>query len=427
MIRTDNFVKALSEKGFVDDAVFLENGYDIQYKGSILSVRLNNKGGALLFNQKTNKLFEVCSGRLDEVLHKYIIQSLFGTQNKVGVKSTFYKNTFFIPTKIVSNTVIFEDSVGRKYAMDGNSPEAVLSYFDEARNVNADDCMILLSNFKPYRYGNDKVTSSVETPDVEVQLLKSSVNPDDFAVSPNTDCINDVGQTIVGNFLCSSSDKWNYITFDEDVSKMFAFGSTSKRITSSVVRSKDPIVIESKAMFSSKVKIVSSYLDRKFPNGLCVSALEGAIAYEGPMLCKEAGITNSVDYTAIFNKYLKNCDSVQFRLDSNKSILCAVSQNGKSVARFRAVPVLSEMRSDLQKEGYLLTELESGIEFNRKETAVKAIVNSCKEFVPVVENTLVKPNTVERVIGSECKDILSSYGIRDKKGVFSSFYQITLY
>lgn len=426
MIRTDNFVKALSDKGLVDDAMLVENGYDIQYKGNIVSVRLNDKGGALIFNQKKNTLFEVCSGRLDEVLHKYIIQSLFGTQNKTGTKAIVCKNTFFVPTKVIGSSVIFEDSVGRKFTMEGNSPAAVLSYFKEACDVNADDCMILLSNFKPY-HRCENIVSSVETPEVEVQLLKSNVNPDDFAVSPKSECINDVGQTIVGNFLCSASDKWNYMTFEEDESKMFNFGSVSKRITSSSVRSKDPIVMKSKDMVKGKTKVVTSYLDKKFPNGLCVSALEGAIAYEAPSICKEIGIKNDVDYTAIFNKYLKDCDNVQFRLDSNKSILCAVSKDGKSVARFRAVPVLSEMHPALQKEGYLLAELESGLEFNFKDTAVKAIVSNCKEFVPVVENTITKPNTITRVIGSECKDILSSYGIRDNKGVFSSFYQITLY
>lgn len=426
MIRTDNFIRALADKGLVDDAMTVENGYDIQYRGNIVSVRLNNKGGALIFNQKKNTLFEVCSGRLDDVLHKYIIQSLFGTQNKTGVKSIVCKNTLFVPTKVIASTVIFEDSVGRRYAIEGNSPEAVLSYFKAACDVNADDCMILLNNFKPYRH-SEKVVSSVETPEVEVQLLKSNVDPEDFAVSPRPEAINDVGQTIVGNFLCSASDKWNYMTFEEDESKMFNFGSVSKRVTSSAVRGKDPIFVKAKDLVIGKSSAVTSYLDKKFPNGLCVSAMEGAIAYEGPSIWSELGITDGVDYTVIFSKYLKDADHVQFRLDSNKSILCAVAKENKSVAKFRAIPILAEMHPALQKEGYLLTELESGIEFSCKDTAVKAIVSNCKNFVPVVEKTSNKPNTVTRVIGSECKDILSSYGIRDNKGVFSSFYQVTLY
>ena len=71
MIKTDNFVKTLSDKGLVDDAIFCENGYDIQYKGNLVSVRLNDKGGALIFNQKKNSVMEIESGRLDDVLHRF--------------------------------------------------------------------------------------------------------------------------------------------------------------------------------------------------------------------------------------------------------------------------------------------------------------------------------------------------------------------
>ena len=144
------------------------------------------------------------------------------------------------------------------------------------------------------------------------------------------------------------------------------------------------------------------------------------------MICSEANIENTVKYDHIFNNCLKDADKIQFRLDTNKSILCAVEKEGISVARFRAVPVLSEMKAPLLANGYLLTELESGIEFSTKDTAVSAIVSACKNFVPVVENTVNKPNTVRKVIGSDCKEALKSYGINDTKGVFSSFYRIVL-
>ena len=426
MIRTDNFVRALSNKGLVDDAMVVENGYDIQYRGNIVSVRLNERGGALIYNHKKNDLFEIQSGRLDDVLHKYIIQSLFGTQTKVGLQGVECKNTFFVPTKVIRSSVVFEDSVGRKFVMEGNSPEAVLSYYNQACDVNADDCMILLNNFKVCNH-IEGIKSSVETPDVELQLLKSSVNPEDYAVSPKADCINDVGQTVVGNFLCSAADKWNYMTFEEDTSKMFSFGSASKRITSSTVRSKNPLTMKAKEALTSNRKAVQSYIDRKFPNGLCVSALENLMAYEAPGLYKEAGIDENLNYNAIFNNYLKECDSVQFRMDNTKSILCAVCKDNKSVAKFRAVPVLSEMKQPLQSEGYLLSELESGLEFGRKETALKVIVNNLKDFVPVVENTLNKANTITKVTGSDCKAILQSYGLNDSKGVFKTLTQVVLY
>lgn len=425
MIRTDNYIRALSDKGLVDDAMFIENGYDIQYKGNIVSVRLNNKGGAVIFNQKKNDLFEVQSGRLDEVLHKYIFQSLFGLQNKVGTREMDCKNVAFVPTKVIKNSVIFEDATGRKFTMTGNSPKAVLSYYKNACEVNADDCMLLLSNFVPYNFKENFVTSSVESPEVEVQLLKSSVNAEDYAVSPKIDSINDVGQTIVGNFLCSAADKWNLMTFEEDQSKAFMFNSAAKKnINSSVMRSKNPLVNNAKKVIPAT--IVSKYVDDKYPHGLCFSALENVVAYESPALCSAAKVDNPTDYGFIFNSMLKDADKVRFRLDSNKSILCAIEKEGVSAAKFRAIPVLSEMKQPLFNNGYLLTELESGLELTTKDTAVGAIVSACKNFVPVVENPVNATNTVDKIIGSSAKEALMSYGINDKNGVFSSFYRVII-
>ena len=426
MIRTDNFVRALSDKGLVDDAVFLENGYDIQYKGNIVSVRLNDKGGAVIFNQKKNDMFEIQSGRLDNVLHKYIFQSLFGLQNKIGTREMECKNVAFVPTKVINQSVIFEDNTGRKFTMTGNSPKAVLSYYEAACDVNADDCILLLNNFVAYDRTKKFVTSSAESQEIELQILKSNVNMEDYAVSPKVDCINDVGQTIVGNFLCSASDKWNLMTFEEDQDKALMFNSVSKRINSSAIRTKNPLVLKAKDLLSSSRQVVSKYVEDKYPHGLCVSAMQNMIAYETPAICKEANIENSINYGFIFNELLSKADKVQFRLDNNKSILCAVEKEGVSAAKFRAVPVLSEMKQPLLENGYLLTELESGLEFNALDTAVSAIVSACKDFAPVVEKPVNTPNAVEKMIGSSAKEALMSYGINDKNGVFSSFYRIIL-
>lgn len=427
MIRTENYVRALLNKGFVDDVAFIENGFDIQYRGNIVSVRLNNKGGAVIFNQKKNNLFEVQSGRLDEVLHKYIFQSLFGLQNKIGTREMECKNVAFVPTKVIQSSVIFEDAAGRKFTMTGNSPKAVLSYYKEACEVNADDCMVLLNNFVPYNHSEKYVASSVESPEVELQILKSSVNAEDYAVSPKIESINDVGQTIVGNFLCSAADKWNLMTFEEDLGKMFNFASNSKKnITSSTIRSKDPLVINAKKVLERNKQIVSNYIDKKYPGGLCVSALENVMAFESPAICNEVNVENTNDYSFVFSEMIKNADRVQFRLDSNKSILCAVEKDGISAAKFRAVPVLSAMKEPLQNNGYFLHELESGLELSTRDTAVGAIVSACKNFVPVTEKPVNTPNRINKMIGSSAKDVLMSYGINDSKGVFSSFYQIVV-
>ena len=428
MIKTNNFVKTLSDKGLVDDAVFIENGYDIQYKGNIISVRLNNKGGALIFNHKRNNMVEIQSGRLDDVLHRYIFQSVFGIHSGIGVRGNTFENVAFVPTKVIKNAMIFEDAEGRKFTVKGTSPQAILSYFKQTVETNCDDIMVLLDGFQAYEPGYTAIESSVESPEVEVQLLKCSTNFDDYAVSARPDAINDIGKTVVGNMLCSSADKVNLMTFEADTSKAFAYNVVArKNINSNTIRTKNPFAIKTKKVLSSNAQrnIVSDYVDQKYSYGLSIDAMEQVLAYEAPALFSAAKVDNPIDYKALFNRYLSKADSVQFRLDSNKSILCAVS-NENSVAKFRATPLIASMHDSLQSEGYLLSELENGLEFNIKDTAVAAIVSNCKEFAPVAEKPLNMVNTVNKVIGSACTKVLSEYGIDDSKGVFTSLMTIAV-
>ena len=430
MIRTENYIRTLADKGLVDDAVAVENGYDIQYRGNIVSVRFNDKGGALIYNQKKNTVTEIQSGRLDEVLHRYIIQSLFGLQTKTGIRNNLYKDVFLVPTKVISNALIFEDPCGRKFSVKGSSPHAVLSYYDEACTVNADDALILLSNFNVHSIRDpENITSNVER-EVEMTLLKSDVNLDDYSVAPRSECINNVGQTIVGNFCCSSADKINMVNFEYNQARVFGFGSAPrKNITSSTIRTKNPYAAKAKAIVSSpKIeKLVSNHLNDKYPYGLCVSAMEQMLAYETPAILSANRVEiGNFEYKDEYAKALKNATSVQFRLDSNKSIVSAVCCEGKSVAKFRAVPNLAEIRNGLQKEGYLLTELENGLEFGIDDPAINCIICNCKNYVPVSEKPVNMANTVSRIIGSNCKNVLVEYGINDVKGVFSSITQIVV-
>lgn len=427
MIRTDNYIKTLADTGLVDDAITLDNGYDIQYKGNIVSVRLNEKGGALIYNQKKNTIMEIQSGRLDEVLHRYIIQSLFGTQSKTGIKDKKYDNAFFIPTKVIGNSVILEDPCGRKWTVKDSTPKAVLSYYEEARTVNADDVMILLSGFSAYSiHDREPVKSCVEN-EVELTLLKSAANIYDYAVAPRSEYINDVGQTIVGNFCCSAADKVNMMVFEEDSNKIFAFNTPArKNISSGTMRSKNPYVIKAQQILNSAMsrKAVSNYVDTKYPDGLCLSAMEQVLAYETPAILSAGKIVERLEYRNLFGKYLKSATDVQFVLDTNKSLLICACNEGKSVVKFRAIPDLSEIRNSLKKEGYLLSELESGLEFHIEDPAINCIVSNCKEFVPVAEEPMNKTNKITKVIGSSCKKLLADYGINDQKGVFSSITQV---
>ena len=426
MIKTDNFVSALLARGMVDDAVQLDNGYDIQHKGNILSVRLDGKGGALLYNKNRGDVVEVKSGHLDDVLHRYIVQSLFGLQSKTGSRDVEYKDVFFVPTKVIRNSVIFEDSTGRKYTVSGSNPKAVLSFYNEAVDVNADDCMILLNNFEQY-FRPEEAPKYEKDNEIELQMLKCSLDIDDYAVFPKAECMNDVGQTVVGNFLVSSADKVSQMTFEEDVRKAFASSAVAKRnVNSEAARIRNPLAQEARKILASSRKAVVDYLDSRYPSGLCVSALEQAMAYEAPSMIKASNVKGNVNYKKLFSDYLRNSETVSFRLDSNKSVLCSFNVPGKSIAKFRAIPDVGAIKSALQKEGYLLSEMSDGLEFSSTSNATALLVNSMKEFTPVSEKMLNKANVVSKLSGKEVTEVLSSYGIEDKKGVFAGIVRISV-
>lgn len=429
MIKTNTFVRSLLDKGLVDDVAFLENGYDIQVQGRLTSVRLNGKGGALIYNHKNNDLLEIESGRLDDVLHRYIIRSAFGTQNETGVHGIHCKDTFLVPTKIINNSVIFTDTLKRNFVVSGTTAEAALSFFKDACTVNADDCMIMLNGFTPYSVAARKaVKSSVESDEVELQLLRCSVNVDDYAVTPKSELINNVGQTVVGGFLCSSADKLNYMTFEDDEAKLFMFNSKSRKsVNSSTVRSKNPLASRAQIALNTieAKKIVNNYLNAKYPEGLSIRAVESALAYEAPSMFKAADIHEPLQYTNVFNHYRKNADTVALRLDSNKSLFIGLS-NSTTASKFRAVPDVEAIKNALYRNGYSLTELESGLTFGAKEDVVTSIVNSCTNYVPVVEKVMNKVNTVTKVLGNACKPVLAGYGIDDKNHAFTKIAKVVI-
>ena len=427
MIKTNTFVKALLEKELVDDIAFLSNGYDIQSEGKLTSVRFNNKGGALIWNHKTNSVVEISSGRLDDVLHRYIVQSVFGTQ-KAEVNGVECNNTLFTPAQILENGVVFEDTLKRKFVISGTSAEAAMTYFKEAKAVNADDCMILLNGFKKYSE-DDLIESSVEEKDVELQLLKCSVNIDDFAVNPASSEMNNVGQTLVGNFLVSAADKFNAITFEEDEEKVFAFNAARRHpVKSSTVRTKNPFAYRAQIALNSSAskKATQDYLDAKYPNGLSVKAIESVMAYEAPSIFKAANVNASLNYRNVFNHFLRRGENITFRLDSNKSLFSAIEKPGVSVTKFRSIPNVEGLKNALYREGYSITELESGVTFNVSDEAVVSIVSNCQDFVPVAEKVMNEPNTVTKLVGSSCTKVLASYGIEDSKRVFNSLVRVVI-
>ena len=190
------------------------------------------------------------------------------------------------------------------------------------------------------------------------------------------------------------------------------------------MRAKNPFAVKAKQILSSDRKALVNYADKKYPYGLCLSAMEQMLAYEAPAIFNSAKVDGEIEYKNLFSRYLKECDTVQFRLDSNKLLTCSLFKTGKSSARFHCVPDVAMIRNGLMREGYYLTEHESGLDFANGDTAISAILSNCKNFAPVSEEPVNKPNTVSKVIGSECKKILADYNINDTKGVFNSLVQV---
>ena len=78
---------------------------------------------------------------------RYIVQSLFGIQSKKGIKDNQFDNVFFVPTKVIGNSVILEDPTGRKWECKILHQKLFCLIMKDARMVNADDAMILLDGF----------------------------------------------------------------------------------------------------------------------------------------------------------------------------------------------------------------------------------------------------------------------------------------
>ena len=85
--------------------------------------------------------------------------------------------------------------------------------------------------------------------------------------------------------------------------------------------------------------------------------MEQVIAYETPEILVSSKMDCNLEYKNTFQKYLKNATDVNFRMDSNKSVLCEIC-NSMSVAKFIWFLICQKSETHLKKEGYLLSELE---------------------------------------------------------------------
>ena len=428
MVRTDAFVRSMMNKGFVDDVAFLTNGYDIQYGNALLSVRSNGAGGALLFNSKDEGVTEVVSGNLDGILHRYIVQSLFGLQNGKGLDNRIYSNVFLRPTEAFSDSMVFTDSENRKWLLQGVSPKAGRALYESAMNVNADDSLLMLDNFVVY---DESLVNSVrrgaDTPEAELVLLKCSLDLDEYEVLPRSECVSSVGRNIVGNFVCSSRDKVMLQNFEDRLAEITSCKGEKPSVDMSEMKGELKQML---TLTSSRKDDVDKYITSKYGK-MSLRAMKEALTYDTSIL-SSLGSDDKVDYIDVFSSYMKKADTVQFLLKDNRTVEITAETPGIFSATFRAVPNVSQMRDVVGASGMFLTELESGLNLdlsdemnleNRK--LCSDLVKSCVDFEPASEDGFLGNSTVE-CITDHMEEVLSSYGIVDNLGTIKYVDRITV-
>lgn len=206
LTNTEVFLESALVKGIVDSFDIVENGYNVVKGDKSLNV-IVGVDSALI--RDGEKLIEVKSSKLDNVLHHFIMNSLFGTKSK----------HYFVMSSFEGNTV-FTDISGQKWILQGVSPRAANMYFMQFVNNRASDALIANSRLVKY---TKLVSSKAPECDLEteVQLMVSDCNPDNYAFNPSTSLINSIGHTVVGNFVVSEADKEVIDEFDEKEEEVF--------------------------------------------------------------------------------------------------------------------------------------------------------------------------------------------------------------
>lgn len=428
MIKTDSFVRSLMNKGFVDDVAFLTNGYDIQYNDVILSVRNNGVGGALIFNSKEEGVTEVVSGRLDDVLHRYIMQSLFGLQTGKGSDGKIYSNVFFKPGEVFGNCSVFIDPANRKWLLQGVSAKAAKAIYEEAMKVNADDAMILYDNFNVY---DDKLVNSVdkiaESVDVELTLLRCSVDLNEYSVLPRSEYVNEVGRNLVNNFVCSSSDKIMLQNFEDKIAQITSCNGTAPQIDLELKPELKSIL----SLTSSKKDEVQGWISKKYGT-LGLKSMKEALVVNAEEILSSLNIDDKVDFSKMFSSYMNKAENIQFVLKNNRMVEITVEKPGIFSATFKAVPDVPQMKDILSSHGTFLNEVESGLTLNLTDNMdfestklCSDMIKCCLDITPVTEEPFLGNSTVE-CIARDFDTILSSYGIEDTLGVIKYVDRITV-
>ena len=182
LTNTEVFLESALVKGVIDSFDIVENGYNVAKGDKSLNI-IVGVDSALI--RDDNKLVEVKSSKLDNVLHRYIMSSLFGKK----------ANDYFVMSSL-NGDVVFTDINNKKWILNGAAPQSARAYFLQFVNNQAQDALIASSHLVEYKRGlNSSKVGDMET---DIQLLVSDCNPDAYAVNPSPSLINSVGKTVVG-------------------------------------------------------------------------------------------------------------------------------------------------------------------------------------------------------------------------------------
>ena len=336
LTNTEVFLESALVKGIVDSFDIVENGYNVVKGDKSLNV-IVGVDSALI--RDGEKLVEVKSSKLDNVLHHFIMNSLFGTKSK----------HYFVMSSFEGNTV-FTDISGQKWILQGVSPRAANMYFMQFVNNQASDALIANSRLVKY---TKLVSSKAPECDLEteVQLMVSDCNPDAYAVNPSPSLINSVGKTVVGNFVVSAADKKVVEDFNKD--EDLYLGDINDGAV--MVYTRDDYVKKfgeepdekSKLESSRRIQSASDYSDYDYDNDYVV-IYEDENGVEGKETCQGS---NSDDVRLFYRQnfpkwkikevYMKMNNSFR-RIGSSVEILTKAKEKEEEV--FGGKKVLREVR-----------------------------------------------------------------------------------
>lgn len=389
LTNTEVFLESALVKGVIDSFDIVENGYNVAKGDKSLNI-IVGVDSALI--RDDNKLVEVKSSKLDNVLHRYIMSSLFGKK----------ANDYFVMSSL-NGDVVFTDINSKKWILNGAAPQSARAYFLQFVNNQAQDALIASSHLVEYKRGlNSSKVGDMET---DIQLLVSDCNPDAYAVNPSPSLINSVGKTVVGNFVVSSADKKIVEEFNEE------------EISSDY----DPDHIN----IDEYAEEFESEDDRNWRKGTSDEQLARRRKWEARNKRNVAESSAKISTKDSLSKLQSSADTVTVQLDNSQKLRISVGKDGIFSARFKVTPNVKVIEKALLNSGYAFCDIQNEMTLKADDPIVSSIINSAFEIEGVDEKATLK-REVSKLSGNSVTSALRDYGIDDSMKVFSSIKRIVI-